>query len=215
MQDIFFALDIGTRSVIGLIGRPTEDGLVEILDMEVAEHSKRAMIDGQIEDIAQVAKVILSVKTALEERIGFKLTKVNVAAAGRALKTLKSEATLELNHESVIDQVKISELESKAISQANKNLEETLKSQRNNFLCVGYSVMRYYLDDYEISTLIGHKGDNCKVEMIVTFLPSEVIESLYAVMAMVDLQVQSMTLEPIAAMNAVIPKELRSLNLAL
>ena len=51
--------------------------------------------------------------------------------------------------------------------------------------------------------------------MVATFLPSEVVESLYAVMEGAGLEVSSLTLEPIAALNAVIPAELRLLNLVL
>ena len=51
--------------------------------------------------------------------------------------------------------------------------------------------------------------------MVATFLPGEVVDSLYVAMQQAHLQVASMTLEPIAAMNAAIPAELRLLNLAL
>jgi len=51
--------------------------------------------------------------------------------------------------------------------------------------------------------------------LVATFLPGEVVDSLYATMRLLDLNVISMTLEPIAAINAVIPGDLRLLNLAL
>ena len=53
------------------------------------------------------------------------------------------------------------------------------------------------------------------VELIAAFLPSPVVESLYAVMDMNGLQVASLTLEPIAAMNIIIPPEIRLINVAL
>lgn len=214
-QDIFFALDIGTRSVIGVIGTIADDEIVNILDIESVEHPKRAMIDGQIEDIVQVSKIAKLVKTRLEERNGCVLTRVNVAAAGRSLKTCHSSGEIELNHDSVIDTATVRTLETDAINKANKVVIDEQGAGHSQFFCVGYSVMKYFLDDYPISTLLGHKGDNCRVEMIVTFLPNEVVESLYSAMNSIDLQVESLTLEPIAAMNAVIPQELRSLNLAL
>lgn len=214
-QDTFFALDIGTRSVIGVIGI-IENDLVRILDIESIDHPKRAMIDGQIEDIEQVSKIANLVKSNLEKRQGFRLTRVNVAAAGRALKTIISKGELQLNRDSVIDISIVRSLETDAITKANAEiLNEHQDNIHSQFFCVGYSVMKYYLDDYVISTLIGHKGDTAKVEMIVTFLPNEVVESLYSAMNGIELQVESLTLEPIAAMNAVIPQELRSLNLAL
>ena len=48
------------------------------------------MRDGQIENIALVANVVTKVKSALEKRNKLKLTKVCIAAAGRALITKKS-----------------------------------------------------------------------------------------------------------------------------
>ena len=74
-QDLIFALDIGTRSIIGMVGR-AEDDRVHILAVERLEHSKRAMIDGQIEDIEQVGKVAAAVTARLESRLNCKLKQV-------------------------------------------------------------------------------------------------------------------------------------------
>ena len=51
--------------------------------------------------------------------------------------------------------------------------------------------------------------------MIATFLPRSVIDSLYTVMKKVGLRVNNITLEPIAAIEAVVPRKLRLLNIAL
>ncbi|WP_277408584.1 hypothetical protein [Lacrimispora xylanisolvens] len=67
-----FALDIGTRSIIGMVGMPDGDR-IHIVAIERAEHTKRAMIDGQIEDIDQVAKIAGQVKAKLEKKLGCKL----------------------------------------------------------------------------------------------------------------------------------------------
>ena len=80
---------------------------------------------------------------------------------------------------------------------------------------MGYTVRQYQLDHYPLSTLRGHKGQELEAQVVATFLPSEVVESLYAVMNRAGLEVASLTLEPIAAMNAAIPAELRLLNLVL
>lgn len=62
----------------------------------------------------------------------------------------------------------------------------------------------------------GMAAKTMEADVVATFLPGEVVESLYAAHAhLAGLQVASMTLEPIAAMNAAIPAELRLLNLAL
>ena len=93
--DLIFALDIGTRSIIGIVGR-VEDERLKVLAIEKEEHGKRAMLDGQIEDIAQVAKVARSVTDRLEARLECTLDRVSVAAAGRALRTETGTYTMEI-----------------------------------------------------------------------------------------------------------------------
>ena len=63
--------------------------------------------------------------------------------------------------------------------------------------------------------MLGHKGKKASVELIAAFLPSLVVESLYTVTDMNGLEVASLTLEPIAAMNVIIPPEVRLINIAL
>ncbi len=66
-QDLIYALDIGTRSVIGLLARQEQDKM-RVLEVERRPHERRTMLDGQIEDIRQVAKVVSEVTKSLEER---------------------------------------------------------------------------------------------------------------------------------------------------
>ncbi|MEG2144845.1 MAG: cell division FtsA domain-containing protein, partial [Oscillospiraceae bacterium] len=87
--------------------------------------------------------------------------------------------------------------------------------QNMSFYCVGNSIIRQTLDGYEYNNLNEHKGNNISIEVIATFLPGSVVESLYAVIEGCNMEISHMTLEPIAAMNALIPKDLRALNLAL
>ena len=93
--ELIFALDIGTRSIIGVAGRVVDERL-EVLAIEKEEHGKRAMLDGQIEDIAQVAKVARSVTDRMEAKLDCVLRRVSVAAAGRALRTEKGRFAMDL-----------------------------------------------------------------------------------------------------------------------
>ena len=85
-DDIVFAMDIGTRTIAGVIGRQEGD-VFHVLATEVCEHKSRAMMDGQIHDIDQAAATAMEVKRRLEYRIGFRLKRVAIAAAGRVLRT--------------------------------------------------------------------------------------------------------------------------------
>ena len=211
--DLIFALDIGTRSIIGLVGRVENDRL-HVLAIEKEEHGKRAMLDGQIEDIAQVAKVARQVTQRLEKKLGYSLKRVCVAAAGRALRTEKGYHSIQLPETTRVTSELISQLESGAVSAAEEALSHGADAQRRFYL-VGYTVAGYQLDHYPLTTLKDHNGQLLEANVVATFLPSEVVESLYAVMEAAKLEVASLTLEPIAALNAVIPADLRLLNLVL
>ena len=212
-QGLIYALDIGTRSIIGVAGRVSDERL-EVLAIEKEEHGRRAMLDGQIEDIEQVAKVARRVTERMEAKLGCKLTRVCVAAAGRALRTERGRYAMDLPQVQRIGSDIISQLESGAVSDAESRLSEEPDPQRRSYL-VGYTVSGYLLDRYPLATLKDHNGQQLEAEVVATFLPSEVVESLYTVMEAAGLEVASLTLEPIAALNAVIPADLRLLNLVL
>lgn len=207
-----FALDIGTRSVIGIVGY-SENGLFYVEAVETKEHPQRAMMDGQIEDIGAVAQVAAQVKAALEAKISEPLTNVCVAAAGRALRTSRASFSVEISGGGTISAEIISQLELGAISAAGNTVGAS--DDGSELLCVGHSVVKYSVDGYNYSNILDHKGKTACVEIIATFLPTPVVTSLEAAMQKIGLTIDFLTLEPIAAMNAVIPKELRLLNLAL
>lgn len=210
-KDIIFSLDIGTRSIIGTVGI-IKDRKFQVVCEKYLEHEERAMIDGQIHDITLVASVVGKIKTSIEEELGIKLHEVSIAAAGRFLRTVNARADIELNEDEEVDKEIIRSLELSAVQKAEEEINTTTAGK---LYCVGYSVKGYYLNGYLISNLLGHKGENIGAEVISTFLPRSVIDSLYSVMNKVGLKVTNLTLEPIAAMEAAIPKNLRLLNIAL
>ena len=210
-KDMLFSLDIGTRSVIGTVGI-INNKKVEIIAEKYLEHQERAMVDGQIHDINLVSKVVMEVKESLENQLGVKLKDVSIAAAGRFLRTSDSNEEIELNGDEEINKDIIRGLELSAVKKAEDQIKNTTEGK---LYCVGYTVKEYYLNSFVISNLLGHKGEKIGAAVIATFLPRSVIDSLYTVMGKVNLNVSHLTLEPIAAIEAVVPKKIRSLNIAL
>ena len=214
-NDITFALDIGTRTVIGLILEENEDGY-NILDSEVIEHEKRAMLDGQIHNVIEVSKIVKKIKDRLEERLNINLKKASIAAAGRALETITINSELDFESKKYIEADDIQKLEYAGIQKAQKKLADNdPDNSAGDYHFVGYSVVEYYLDDIFLKDLEGHKGKKIKAKLITTFLPQVVIDSLLSVIKKCDLEVEHLTLEPIAAASMVIPKEMYNFNLAL
>lgn len=210
-KDIIFALDIGTRSIIGTVG-VVRDKKFHVLSEKYLEHEERAMVDGQIHDVSLVASTVSTVKKDLEEELGFKLSEVSIAAAGRFLRTAEVKVEMETDDDKEIDKDTIRSLELNAVKKAEEDIN---KQTQGKLYCVGYSVKNYYLNGYVIGNLLSQKGEKIAVEVISTFLPRSVVDSLYAVMNKVALTVTNLTLEPIAAIEAVVPKKLRLLNIAL
>ncbi|MDF2945414.1 MAG: cell division FtsA family protein [Bacillales bacterium] len=209
-----FALDIGTRSVVGIISK---SGLekTEILEIFPIEHEDRAMLDGQIHDVTAVANVIKNVKSKLEQKYG-ELSKVSVAAAGRALRTIRGKSMIELSPNKNITDEDIYHLELSAVQDAQNTLARKFNDEQTRYYyCVGYSVVHCYLNDEIIGNLNGHKGESASVEVIATFLPNIVVESLMSALERSDLVMDALTLEPIAAINVLIPPTMRRLNVAL
>ena len=208
-----YALDIGTRTVVGLVGSYIDDRFS--VESHVAiNHPERAMFDGQIHDIEKVAKVVKRVTEQLEQETGYQLKKVAIAAAGRALKTQSAEVTRQIDPTREIDKSTLDAIEIEALQQAQKQLESN-QQFKAKYYCVGYSAVQYLLDDALIANPLEHRGSFLALKVIATFLPHSVVDSLYTVVDKLGLEVTNLTLEPIAAISVAIPQKFRLLNLAL
>lgn len=212
-QPFVFGLDIGTRNIVGTVGYCEDDKFIVVAQC-IAEHETRSMLDGQIHDIGRVGKTIRKVKEQLEAQIEQPLTEVCIAAAGRVLKTITTNITYEYPEETVVTGEDVHTLDLLGIEKAQSILKEK-NDTKYKFYCVGYSVVKYYLNDDVISNLEGHKAEVISEDVIVTFLPEDVVDGLYSAVGLAGLSVANMTLEPIAAINVAIPETFRMLNIAL
>lgn len=210
-----FALDIGTRKIAGLLMSPTGDDFV-IKQASLYQQLPGAMADGQIHHIDAVSRVIKMIKGELEEASGTPLTSVAVAAAGRSLLTESGTSLMTLSPQQRLTTEEVRALELEAVLNSIQKLASANGGGvMDSYLCVGYSVIQYYLDGEPIGSLRGHQGNEARVEIIATFLPRIVIDSLGTALDNAGLKMESLTLEPIAAMHIVVPPTMRMLNIAL
>ncbi|MDO4798994.1 MAG: cell division FtsA domain-containing protein [Bacillota bacterium] len=211
-KDQIVALDIGTRSVVGIVAKQQGEQYL-VVDCESTEHRERAMLDGQIHDIAKVTESVVQVLEQLSERNGT-FEHVAIAAAGRSLRTQRGFAEIDLDITKEIDKEVTDKLEMLAIQDAQERMAQ-VDPIASSYYTVGHSVVCYDLDEALILNPIGHRGTKLEVEIIATFLPHIVVDSLYSVLKRAGVGVLNLTLEPIAAINVAIPRRLRLLNLAL
>ncbi|MBQ7956260.1 MAG: cell division protein FtsA [Lachnospiraceae bacterium] len=212
-EQLVFGLDIGTRSIVGTVGYREDDRFV-VVAQRVKEHDTRAMIDGQIHDIGKVGESIRAVKRELEEVTGETLKEVCIAAAGRVLRTVTTKVENTFLTEREVTEEDVYALSAQGVENA---YDEFLRSNDMDmkFYCVGHSAIRFYMNNYPIGNLVGHKAKTIGGEYIVTFLPEDVVDGLYKAVELADLHVANLTLEPIAAIQVAIPEMYRMLNIAL
>ena len=210
---LIYGLDIGTRSIVGTVGYMEKDHFV-VVAQKVREHETRAMLDGQIHDIGAVGEMIRDVTDELEKELDITLSQVCIAAAGRVLQTVTTSVEIDLEGEKLITKEDIFALDSYGIEKAYEEFQKENELDMK-FYCVGYTVMRYYMNHYPMSNLENHKAKIIAADLIATFLPDDVVDGLYKAVELAGLEVANLTLEPIAAMAVAIPQMYRMLNIAL
>ena len=211
--NLVFGLDIGTRSVVGTVGYRTDETF-HVIAQESRQHDTRSMLDGQIHDIDRVGRTIADVKDEIERKINRQLNEVCIAAAGRVLKTVTTSAEIEYEEDIVVDAEQIYTLDMLGIEKAYDEFHSNNDSDVK-FYCVGYTVVKYYVNGMPMSAPDKHKARKLSVDLIATFLPDDVVDGLYKAVEIADLTVANLTLEPIAAMQAAVPQMYRMLNIAL
>jgi cell division protein FtsA len=205
-----FALDIGTRKVAGILGE-IRDGKVCIIDAVVREHESRAMLDGQIHNIEEVSNIVSRIKKELEARNNITISRVTTALAGRNLHTEIAEAAMEKKGEITREDLSYIELESVRAAHA-----AIIEKKKTDYYCVGFSPVFYMIDGQTIKNPMQQTAkEKFYIKTIVTFLPKIVFDSLLGVLKNCSLEIEAITLEPIAALYVTIPEDMRLLNLAL
>lgn len=212
-EELVFGLDIGTRNVVGTVGYKQGERFI-VVAQEIREHQTRAMLDGQIHDINRVAATIADVRQSLQNKTGMTLDEVCIAAAGRVLKTMNVHVDLELDKERNVTKDDLNTLVSMGVEKAYAEFQEKNDTDMQ-FYCVGYSIVKHYLNGMWMGQPEHHKAKSIGADMIATFLPDDVVDGLYSAVEIAGLKVANLTLEPIAAIRVAIPEKFRLLNIAM
>lgn len=210
MDNTIFTIDIGTSKIAAFITKPVNN-YIEISEYMIVKHNNRAVRAGQIHDIEKVAGAVSEIKNALEKKTGTELKKVSTAIAGRNLKCFRSTAATKFDVFKEITHEDIKQTELSAIQSVISSIEHEI----NDYYFIGSTVIKWEVDNDIITHPIGHQAYELKVEIITTFLPRKVLESLFSVLKKAKLEISYLTLEPIAAAEAVLPKNLRNIPIIL
>lgn len=119
---------------------------------------------------------------------------------------------IELNEDEEVNKEIVRSFELSVVKKVEEEVNNIIEGK---LYCVGYLVKSFYLNGYLIFNLIGYKGDNIGVEVILIFLLRFVVDLFYLVMNKVNLKVVNLILELIVVMEVVVFKNLRLLNIVL
>ena len=127
-----FGLDIGSNAVTGIVGYMDNDKFI-VKAVEASEHEKPSYIDGKDEDLKRISDTVKNVKEKLEEKCGFHLKDVCIAASGRYLKTVRTTVELSFDDEKTVEESDLLKLNELSIERAYKTLEERYEFGKKHY----------------------------------------------------------------------------------
>jgi len=207
MEDnrIAIGLDIGTTKIAAMIGRENEYGKIEVLGIGKAKSLgvKRGVVNN-------ITQTIQSIQQAVEEAeniSGLKIDTVTVGIAGHHIRSIHhSDYVTRLDAEKVIDEGDIDDL----INQVHKLVmlpgEEIIHVLPQEFKVDGQA---------EIKEPIGMYGGRLEANFHVVVGQVSSIRNIGRCVKSAGLELEGITLEPLASANAVLSQEEKEAGVAL
>ena len=87
--DYIVAIDLGTNTVVTVVGVKAEDGKIRILDREVSPVQGMGMIRGEIKNIELVSRSIKATVEAIEQRQNIRITEAYAGVSGQHVRSVK------------------------------------------------------------------------------------------------------------------------------
>ena len=87
--DYIVAIDLGTNTVVTIVGTKNEDGKIRVLDREVSAVQGMGMIRGEIKNIELVSRSIKATVEAIEQRQGIRISEAYAGVSGQHIRSVK------------------------------------------------------------------------------------------------------------------------------
>ncbi len=202
---ISIGLDIGTTKIVAMIGQTNEFSKMKILG--VGKSISLGVHRGVVNNITQTIQSIQQAVSEAEEVSGFKVDAVTVGIAGQHIRSLQhSDYITRSNSEQVIDENDIEKL----INQVHKLVmlpgEEIIHVLPQEFKVDGQA---------EIKEPIGMYGGRLEANFHVVVGQVSSIRNIGRCIKSAGLDLDGITLEPLASANAVLSHEEKEAGVAL
>ena len=204
-QKISVGLDIGTTKIVAMIGRKNEYDKLEILG--IGKSKSLGVHRGVVNNITQTIQSIQQAVLESEANSGLKIGEVTVGIAGQHIRSLQhSDYITRVNSELVIDEEDIDRL----INQVHKLV-----------MLPGEEIIHVLPQDYkvdgqaEIKEPIGMYGERLEANFHVVVGQVSSIRNIGRCVQTAGLDLDGITLEPLASANAVLSQEEKEAGVAL
>ncbi len=194
-SNLSVVIDIGTSKLVALAGRVTESGKMEILG--VAKTPSKGIKRGVIFNLADTIESVTQVLSLLDDQLEDEIDVVDVAYAGKQMKTIHYQASRFTGEGGVVSNFDIDELYDEA-----KNVE--LKS--------GYQILKViptsFIIDDEIEELkpVGVTGKKIEAHYKLVVIPENELINLQRVFESVGVELGEVYHSSLAIAEAVLPK---------
>src|SRR5210317_127295 len=204
-DNIAVGLDIGTTKIVAMIGRENEYGKMEILG--IGKSKSLGVHRGVVNNITQTIQSIQQAVQDSETSSGIKITEVVVGIAGQHIRSLQhSDYITRSNSEVVIDEEDIDRL----INQVHKLVmlpgEEIIHVLPQEYKVDGQA---------EIKEPIGMYGGRLEANFHVVVGQVSSIRNIGRCVKSAGLELEGITLEPLASANAVLSQDEKDAGVAL
>jgi len=204
-NNLAVGLDIGTTKIVAMIGRKNEYGKLEILG--IGKSKSLGVHRGVVNNITQTIQSIQQAVQEAEAAATIKIDEVTVGIAGQHIRSLQhSDYITRANSELVIDEDDIERL----INQVHKLVmlpgEEIIHVLPQEYKVDGQA---------EIKEPVGMYGGRLEANFHVVVGQVSSIRNIGRCIKSAGLQLEGITLEPLASANAVLSQEEKEAGVAL
>ena len=197
-------LDIGTTKIVAIVGRKNERGMIELLG--VGRSKSLGVNRGIVSNIAQTIKSIKAAVEEAEKSAKVSIKKVTVGIAGKHIRSLQhSDYIMRENPEAYITEDDIEQLK----AQANKLVmlpgEEIIHALPQE----------YKVDSTEVQEPVGMEGKRLEAKFHVVVGQMGAIKNVVRCVKEAGLEMEALTLEPLASSEAVLTQEEKESGVAI
>ncbi len=193
-MDELLALDIGTGTVIGFLGRK-KDGNLKVLARESMTYPERAIEEGRVVDMEAASRTVRQVVDRLQAAAKTTANVAHFAVPGRGLEIEEVEAEMHL------------ETAREITSRDVENLFTGREEADISGAIIDENVLERRVDGDSVLRFEGQYGSRLKARWLIITLRPEEIENKKKVIEESDLVPGQLVLEPKAAVSAAFPDD--------